>query len=72
MRQPKMTVWDAGNDLCACVDYLGEKEEEAFKGGFTEHAKLIRSVRVRLSNYFNRNHKNTHSFGLGPTKARGK
>lgn len=70
MRENKMTAWDAGNDLCACADYLGEKEEEARNAGFEEHAKLIRDCRVRIANFFNRNHSKTHSFGLGPTTKR--
>ena len=64
----KMTVWEAGNDLCSCADYLGEKEEDAAAAGFTEHAKLIRDCRVRIANFCNRNHSKTHDFGLGPTK----
>lgn len=69
MREHKMTAWEAGNDLCACADYLGEKEEDAAKNGFTEHAKLLRDLRIRLANFFNRNHKD-HGFGLGPTTPR--
>jgi hypothetical protein len=69
-REHKMTAWEAGSDLCACADYLGEREEEAAKAGFTEHAKLLRDARIRIANFFNRNHSKSHEFGLGPAKAR--
>lgn len=65
-----ITAWEAGNDLCDCADYLGEKEEDLHQGGFTEHAELIRDLRIRIANYFNRNHSKSHDFGLGPTKKR--
>lgn len=68
MRTHKMTAYDAGQDLIACADFLGEKEEEAAKGGYKEQAQLIRNCRVRIANYFNRNNRKTHDFGLGPTR----
>jgi hypothetical protein len=70
VREHKMTAWEAGNDLAACCDYLGDKEEDAAKSGFEGHAALLRSVRMRLANYFNKHHAKTHDFGLGPTKKR--
>lgn len=67
-RKHKLTAWEVGNDLAACCDYLGEKEKEAADAGWSEHAKLLRECRVRIANFFNRNHTKSHSFGLGPTK----
>lgn len=70
MSHNKMTEWEAGNDLCACADYLGEKEWDAALYGYKEHANLLRECRVKIAKFFNEKHKLTHSFGLGPTKAR--
>lgn len=70
MKTHKLTAWEVGNDLAACCDYLGEKEQEAFDAGYTEHAKLLRDCQIRISNFFNRNHRNSHAFGLGPIKRR--
>lgn len=66
----KLTEWEAGNDLCAACDYLGEKENDLAMGGYGEHAKLLRECRVRISKFFNEKHKLSHSFGLGPTEMR--
>lgn len=69
-RENKITPWEAGNDLCSCADYLGEKEEDLAQAGYAEHAELLRELRIRLANFFNKNHRDTHVFGLGPTKRR--
>jgi hypothetical protein len=65
-----MTAWEAGNDLCACADYLGEKETDAYAAGFTEHAKMLRDCRIKIAKYFNKHHVKTHDFGLGPVGKR--
>jgi hypothetical protein len=69
VRENKMTAWEAGNDLCACADYLGEKEVDAFNAGFIEHAKMLRECRIRIAKHFNHYHPE-HGFGLGPTEPR--
>lgn len=70
MGEHKLTEWEAGNDLAACCDYLGEKEEEAFRAGFAEHAKVLRECRVKIAKFFNVRHRNSHVFALGPTRVR--
>lgn len=69
MKEHKMTAWEVGNDLCACADYLGEKEEDAHKAGYAEQAKLLRDVRIKIAKHFNKNFPN-HGFGLGPVSRR--
>lgn len=69
MKEHKLTVWEVGNDLAACADYLAEKEEEAFRSGYTEHAKMLRDCRIKIAKFFNRNHRD-HGFGLGPVTRR--
>ena len=68
LKENKITLWEAGNDLCACVDYLGEKEEDLRKHGYDLHADTLHKARVSIAKLFDELHKNTHSFGLGPTK----
>jgi len=51
-REHKMTAWDAGNDLCACADYLGEKEQELHNGGFDVHAELLRDFDAERTSMF--------------------
>jgi hypothetical protein len=68
-REHKLTAWEVGNDLCACADYLGEKEVDAFDNGWTEHAALLRDCRIKIAKFFNRNHPK-HGFGLGPVERR--
>lgn len=71
MREHKMKAWDAGQDLIAVYDLLGEKMAEAKKGGFTEHERILRRAQIGIARFFNRNHP-THGFQLrtGPQKRR--
>lgn len=62
MKIHKMTKWDAGQDLIACADYLGVKEENLKKGGYLELAKEVRKYRLAIGTLFNE--LDSHKFGL--------
>lgn len=57
-----MTPWDAGQDVIACSDLLGEKADELRKNGFLEFADVLQESRLKIGDVFNRI--GTHSFGL--------
>lgn len=62
MKTHKMTAWDAGQDLIACVDTLGEKEKNLRNAGFIKLADTVRKTRLALGDAFNAH--DSHTFGL--------
>lgn len=63
-----LTTWEVGQDLCACYDYLCEKLPEIRRSGFTEQQRALEAAIDSIAVCFNKNHEESHGFGLGTTE----
>lgn len=62
MRSHPMTKYDAGQDLIACSDFLGDKYIELKSGGFLKEAEVVQKARLMIGDAFEE--LGSHDFGL--------
>jgi hypothetical protein len=59
-----LTLYEVGQDLIDCADTIGEKIKEIENSGFTEQAKALHEAKKIITNCFNKNHGESHGFGI--------
>lgn len=61
----KLTPWEVGQDLIYCYDEICDRIHKVKESGYTEQYKALNEARNIISKCFNREHMESHSFGLG-------